>query len=126
MVAVERGMVAWDSVVAPDDDVAIAALTAAELLLGVQLADAFHRQTRHEFVEGILERVPCEDYSLETARSHAALLSYVRRSGTMRGAHDLIIAATAVASTRTVVTADAGAFEDLPGVVVRTIASHSA
>jgi tRNA(fMet)-specific endonuclease VapC len=40
----------------------------------------------------------------------------VRRAGRPRGAHDLIIAATAAAAGRTVVTADRRAFDGLPGV----------
>jgi predicted nucleic acid-binding protein len=39
--------------------------------------------------------------------------------GTPRGAHDLIIAATARATSRTVVTSDRTGFIDLPGVNVR-------
>jgi tRNA(fMet)-specific endonuclease VapC len=48
------------------------------------------------------------------------LLTAVRRAGRPRGAHDLIIAATALATARTVVSADLTGFDDLPGVVVRT------
>jgi tRNA(fMet)-specific endonuclease VapC len=43
----------------------------------------------------------------------------VRRQGTPRGAHDLLIAATASASRRAVVTADATAFADVPDLEVR-------
>jgi tRNA(fMet)-specific endonuclease VapC len=47
---------------------------------------------------------------------HARLLVAARKAGRLRGAHNLIIAATAVASDRTVVTADPTGFEGLPGV----------
>lgn len=48
---------------------------------------------------------------------HARLLAHVRRAGKPRGAHDLIIAATAAATARTLVTFDGkAAFDDLPGV----------
>ena len=51
---------------------------------------------------------------------HAELLAHVRRSGTPRGAHHLMIAATARASDRTLVTTDGRArFDELPGVQVR-------
>src|SRR5680860_1313735 len=53
------------------------------------------------------------------ARAHATLLAHTRRQGQQRGAHDLLIAATAHATDRTVVTADRGGFIDLPGVRVR-------
>lgn len=102
---------------APDDDVAIAAVTAAELLLGVELADASRRQAREDFVTAILAVVPVEEYDLTVARTHARLLAQVRRQGKPRGAHDLMIAATAAATARAVVTYDRqAAFAALPGV----------
>jgi tRNA(fMet)-specific endonuclease VapC len=46
----------------------------------------------------------------------------VHRSGRKRGAHDLIIAATAVATNRTVLTGDRKAqFGELPGVACLTV-----
>ena len=59
------------------------------------------------------------DYDIGVAETHAELLVAVRARGQPRGAHDLIIAATAKAHDRAVVTADARAFHDLPGVDVR-------
>lgn len=103
-----------------DDDIAIAAVTAAELLAGVEMADRARRQRRSRFVEAILSTVPVEDYDLETARAHAALLAHVRSAGRPRGAHDLLIAATALARRRTVVTTDIRGFADLPGVGLRS------
>ncbi|WP_328465735.1 PIN domain-containing protein [Streptomyces sp. NBC_00448] len=102
-----------------DDDVAIAAVTAAELLLGVELADDARRQPREDFVSAVLAVVPVEEYGPDVARVHARLLAYVRRKGKPRGAHDLLIAATAAATARAVVTLDRqAAFAELPGVRV--------
>lgn len=102
---------------APDDDVAIAAVTAAELLMGVECADAARRPAREDFVTRILAVVPVEEYDLTVAQAHARLMAHVRRQGKPRGAHDLIIAATAAATARSVVTYDRRAsFADLPGV----------
>ena len=119
LIDAERARGRLDRLVADDDDVAIAAVTAAELLLGVELADEARRPGRAAFVRSILDTVPVEDYDLQVARAHASLLAHVRRSGRPRGAHDLIIAATAGARDRTVVSTDSTAFADLPGVVVR-------
>ena len=105
--------------IADEDDVAIAAVTAAELLVGVELADDTRRATRAAFVRSVLDTVPIEDYDVQVARAHATLLAHVRRTGRPRGAHDLIIAATAVARDRLVVSTDRTAFADLPGVPVR-------
>ena len=110
-----------DEAIADDDDVAIAAITAAELLVGVEFADRRHRTRRGAFVEDILETLTIEDYSLSTAGAHAHLLAFARSSGTPRGAHDLMIAATAAASGRTLVTADARGFAGLPGVETRVV-----
>jgi tRNA(fMet)-specific endonuclease VapC len=103
-----------------DDDVALAAVTAAELLVGVELADSRRRLRRSAYVESLLAEIPAEDYDLDVARSHAVLLAHARRSGRPRGAHDLIIAATAAATNRVLVTAEPRGFEELPGVVVRS------
>ncbi|HJD83846.1 PIN domain-containing protein [Kitasatospora aureofaciens] len=107
----------------PEDDVAIAAITAAELHLGVEPADDARRLRRQTFVDAVLAVVPIEHYTPDTARIHARLMAHVRRQGKPRGAHDLIIAATALTTARTVVTTDASAgFADLPGVQAITLA----
>jgi tRNA(fMet)-specific endonuclease VapC len=120
LVAAERDRRSLDRLIADEDDVAIAAVTAAELLVGVELADDAHHAPRSAFVNSVLETVPVEAYDVVIARSHAALLAHTRRVGRTRGAHDLIIAATAVARDRIVVSTDIAAFADLPSVVVRS------
>jgi tRNA(fMet)-specific endonuclease VapC len=91
----------------------------AELLAGVELAEGKKRARRQTFVDDIVATLQVLTYDLDVSVAHAELLVAVRRQGLPRGAHDLIIAATAKASDRTVVTADATAFEDLPDVSVR-------
>jgi tRNA(fMet)-specific endonuclease VapC len=57
------------------------------------------------------------DYTELTAAHHARLLAHVRKSGTPRGAHDLIIAAHAAQTGRLLLSRDAKArFGDLPGI----------
>lgn len=117
LIAAERGRLDLAALGERNDDICIAAVTAAELLTGVERADEAHRSARQEFTEGVFALVPVEDYTLEVARVHARLLAHVRREGKLRGAHDLIIAATAAAHARSVMTLDAKAgFTDLPGV----------
>lgn len=95
----------------------IAVITVAELRTGIELASEHHRAARAEFLLQVLETLPVEPYDLATAEAHGRLLAHVHRSGTKRGAHDLMIAATAVATRRTVLTTDRGAsLHDLPGV----------
>jgi tRNA(fMet)-specific endonuclease VapC len=119
LVDAERSGADLDRVIRDEDDVAIAAVSVAELTVGVELAEGKTRQSRSQFLDGVLEVIPVIDYDLAVASAHARLLVAVRRQGRPRGAHDLLIAATAVASDRVVVTADATAFADLPGVSVQ-------
>ena len=120
LIDAERAGDELDEIIDDDDDVAIAAITVAELLVGVELAQGKKRAERQTFVDDIVATVEVLTYDLDVSAAHAELLVAVRRQGLPRGAHDLIIAATAKASGRTVVTADATAFEDLPEVSVRT------
>jgi tRNA(fMet)-specific endonuclease VapC len=99
--------------------VAIAAITVAELRVGVELSEGRNRTRRQAFVDDVVAAVPVLSYDLDVAAAHAELLVAVRRQGVPRGAHDLIIAATAKASNRTVVTADTTAFRDLPDISIR-------
>lgn len=119
LVDADRSKASLDELIDDEDEVAIAAVTVAELLVGVLLADDAHRADRQQFVDEIKETIPIVDYGATVAAAHAELLVAVRRQGRPRGAHDLIIAATANATQREVVTADDLAYEDLPGVVVR-------
>ncbi len=119
LVDAERGGYGPDELIGDDDDVAIAAVTVAELRVGILLAAGTRQAARAAFVEDIVSSTPVIDYDLDVAGTHAELLVEVRAQGKPRGAHDLIIAATAKAFERAVVTADTTAFSDLTGVRVR-------
>jgi tRNA(fMet)-specific endonuclease VapC len=114
LVDAERGGDSLDEAIDDGDDVAVAAV--AELKVGVQLAKGRRREKRERFVAAVLGAVSVEPYDLDVADAHAGLLAHVRQTGTPRGAHDLIIAATARAQDRQVVSADQRAFAELPGV----------
>ena len=120
LVDAERAGDDLDGVIDDDDDVAIAAVTIAELRVGALLANRRRKAARSAYVEDIIAPIPVIDYDVEVAEAHAELLVEVRSQGTPRGAHDLIIAATAKAFDRAVVSADRAAFRDLPGVEVRS------
>lgn len=117
LIAAERGKASVDAVIGDTDDVAIAAITVAELLVGVELADDERRPSRQAFVDEVLALIPVEEYTTDVARVHARLMAHVRREGKARGAFDLLIAATAATTARTILTMDSSAaFDDLPGV----------
>lgn len=122
LVATERGRTALAQFVAADDDLVIAAITVAELRTGIELADERRRAARTEFLVRVLETMPIEPYDLAVAEAHGQLLAHVHRSGNLRGAHDLIIAATAAATRRIIVTTDRNArFDELPGIECRVV-----
>ena len=121
LIADERSGGAIEQVVGDEDDVVIAAITAAELLVGVELADGRRKASRRAFVDLLLATIPVEPYDLQVARVHAELLAHTRTSGRARGAHYLLIAAAARAHARTVVTFDGAGFSDLPGVAIRPL-----
>jgi tRNA(fMet)-specific endonuclease VapC len=120
VVDAERAGDDLDDLIADEDDVAVAAITIAELRVGVELATRANRPGREQFVHTVIAAIPVIDYDLSVADVHAKLLAAVRRQGRPRGAHDLTIAATARATGRVVLTADAKAFSDLPDVAVRS------
>ena len=115
----ERPSLDLDELIQDDDEPAIAAITVAELGVGVELASGKRRTARRAFLDDLIESLPVLAYDVEVARSHTQLLLAARASGRPRGAHDLIIAATARVTRRTVVTTDDTGFDDLPGVPVR-------
>lgn len=121
LIDAERRGLDLDDAIGDDDDVAIAAITVAELLVGVKLASGKRRDARQAYVDDIVGSLPIIAYDIGVAAEHAELLAAVHKAGRPRGAHDLIIAATARATDRTVVTTDVGAFADLPAV---TTISH--
>jgi tRNA(fMet)-specific endonuclease VapC len=119
-VQADRGGESLDELIDDEDEVAVAAVTIAELLVGVLVADDVYRPGRQRFADEVKDIIPIVDYGATVASVHAELLVAVRRQGRPRGAHDLIIAATANATQREVVSADDSAYQDLPGVVLRS------
>lgn len=106
LVASEPAHAGLADVIAEDDDLVIAAVTVAQLRTGVELASEAYRPARTEFLLRVLRTLPVEPYDLATAEAHGRLLVHAHRSGRRRGAHDLIVAATAVATGRVVLTGD--------------------
>jgi tRNA(fMet)-specific endonuclease VapC len=117
---IERSEEDLDEAIDDDDDIALATVTVAELRVGALLADGKRRAARMAYVDDVVSTIPMLGYDLDVAEAHAALLADVRKQGKPRGAHDLIIAATAKAFERTIVSADDSAFRDLPGVGVKS------
>lgn len=122
LVAGARGK--FDLAGLPDeDDVAVPAVVVAEYLSGTMLDDdPGRRSASRAFLQEVLALTPIEDYDSVVAEHHAVLLAHTRRAGRPRGVHDLIIAATARATGRILVTTDERArFDELPEVQARIV-----
>lgn len=119
LIDAERTALDLDALIADDDEPAIAAITVAELGVGVEVATGRRKQARKAFLDDVVASLPIIDYDLDVARAHTRLLVAVRAAGSPRGAHDLLIAATALATGRIVVTSDRPGIDGLPGVTVR-------
>lgn len=110
-----------EAVLDPAEDVGIATITASELLHGVHLATPEYRPRREAFVETVLAAFPPIPFDLLTARAHASLWAGLASAGVDVGAHDRIVAATAIAAGWRVATANVRHFERVPGLDVISI-----
>lgn len=117
LIAYERGTI--DRSALDNDELAIAAVSVAEYRVGIELADTAERAaSRARALAAIQSVVDVLPYTDATAVQHARLIAHVRRTGTPRGAHALIIASHAAETGRTVLTRDLKAgFAGLPGVL---------
>jgi tRNA(fMet)-specific endonuclease VapC len=96
----------------------IAAITVAELWHGIERATAPHRAPRERYVRTIVERLEVLPYTDATALVHAQIWAALESSGKMIGAHDLILAATALEHGSSVATFNERHFTNLPGLKV--------
>lgn len=121
LVAAERGDIDLDALLktAADEEVAIAAITASELLHGVHRLRGVARARAEIFVNLLLDRLPVVSFDLDVARTHASLSADLRARGQAVGAHDLLIAATAVSLDYDVATRDMRSFPKIKGLTVR-------
>lgn len=117
-IAVERGQVSREVLATLDADVvAIAAITASELLHGVYRAKGEATRTRRSaMVEALLSKLPVVAFDLRVARVHARISAGLAQAGANIGAHDALIAATAIAHGYSVVTTDSRSFPRVPGL----------
>lgn len=97
--------------------VAVAAVTAGELLFGFEQAtDPGIRARRGAFVEAILTAIPTAPFGLPEARRHAALWAELARRGELIGPYDMLVAATVLANDFGLATLNGREFERVPGL----------
>ena len=105
-----------ESQLGESEEVGIAAITASELLHGVHRATDDYRGRRAAFVEAVLAAFPTLSFDLLVARSHARLWAGLVASGADVGAHDRLVAATAMSAGWRVGTANIRHFNRIPGL----------
>ena len=69
----------------------------------------------------MLANVPVIPFGLEEARTHARVWAALAAAGTMIGAHDLLVGATALVAGSAVATLNRGEFQRVPGLVLAPI-----
>jgi tRNA(fMet)-specific endonuclease VapC len=109
LVSAERGSLALEKLVTgrENEPFGISVVTVSELLHGVHRADSEKRRlVRSAFVEKIIQTFPLHPFDLSAARMYAKIWANLARKGVTIGAHDLMIASTALALGFSVVTAD--------------------
>jgi len=97
---------------------AISVITVSELLHGALRATGAHRMRRRAFVEHLLGAMRAIPITEPVARVHAEMWADLAARGEVIGAHDLWIAATALAHGLGVATRNASEFERVPGLRV--------
>jgi tRNA(fMet)-specific endonuclease VapC len=105
-----------ESQLGESEEVGIAAITASELLHGVHRATDEHRGRRAAFVEAVLAAFPTLSFDLLVARAHARLWADLASSGADVGAHDRLVAATALSAGWRVGTANIRHFDRISGL----------
>lgn len=105
-----------------EQPVAMAGITVAELLVGAERTrDDAMRLYRYSYIETALDLIPVIPFGIIEARRHAAVHALLVSRGTPIGAHDTIIAATALAHGYAVMTTNAREFSRVPGLRVITL-----
>lgn len=101
-----------------EQDRAISVITVSELLHGVHRARGARRARRSAFVEHLLAGLHALPITDPVARAHAGIWAELAERGQMIGAHDLWIAATALAHGLSIATANVSDFQRVPGLDV--------
>src|SRR5580765_8233827 len=108
LVDLERGVGAPEcELLLGNEDRAISVVTVSELLHGVHRASGARRARRRAFVEHLLAGLQAIPITEPVARVHADVWAQLAKRGQVIGAHDLWIAATAIAHGLSLATGNA-------------------
>ena len=125
LVAFERRRFDLERLLADASPVAIAAVTAAELLIGVERADSPQRRVRREnFVENIFARLSIVPFDLPQARLYAIQFADLAQRGQIIGDRDLQIAVTALSLDYDLATLNIGEFQRVTSLRLIDVSSY--
>lgn len=121
LIAIERSSVNTDRLIEgrEDEPFGISVISVSELLHSVHRADSEKRRLKREsYVEKIIENFPIYPFDLSVARIYARVWATLAKKGITIGAHDLIIAATAISLGFSVITSDIRDYGKITGLKV--------
>lgn len=97
----------------------ISAITVSELLHGVHRANTeIRRVKRQAFVDKIIDFFPIYNFDSNVAKIYALIWANIVKKGVVIGAHDLIIASTAISLGFSVATLNIKDFNKVEGLKV--------
>ena len=121
LIAAEKGRLDLSALfsVIGEEPVMIAAITASELLHGVERArTAEIQERRSRYVEWIINNLGVAAFGIPEARAHARLWAQLSVQGQSIGPYDLLVAATALSLGFSLATLNKKEFKRVPGLIL--------
>jgi predicted nucleic acid-binding protein len=123
LVDIERRGASWRADLArtaDGEEVAVAAITVAELLVGFYRSNNDLRRTRRRaYVEDLYQSLNVVAFGVEEARTYARVWAELVSAGSLIGLHDIMIAATALTNNYKILTLNVRDFCRIPSLDVR-------
>jgi tRNA(fMet)-specific endonuclease VapC len=125
LVAFERRRFDLERLLMDHPSPAIAAITAGELLIGVERANTPERRSRRElFVQSIFDRVPIIPFDMAQARLYAVHFAQLAARGEIIGDRDLQIAVTALSLDLELATLNIREFQRVAGLKIVDVSAY--
>lgn len=124
LIAYERGNLDIDKLTEGNaaEPFGISSITVSELLHGVHRADSESRRLKREaFVQKVIDTFPVYPFDISAARIYAEIWANLLKKGVPIGAHDLLIAATAISLGFSVATHNVRDFKKIKGLSLKVV-----
>jgi tRNA(fMet)-specific endonuclease VapC len=127
LIAYERRRFDLEQLLTDHADPAIAAITAGELLIGVERADTPERRARRQtFVDNLFAQLPIVPFELPQAQLYALHFAKLAGAGFKIGDRDLQIAVTALSLGFDLATLNVGEFKRIDGLNLVDVSKYQA